>query len=90
MGGEAHALRRHAVEVRGANLGLTVTADISIAKVIGQNKHDVRPSDCGRLHGRSEQEGSNPGSNHAQENEFQLVAVLDIHGRLSVIDESYT
>src|SRR5262249_21909041 len=41
--GEAHTLRRQPVDVRGANLLLTVAADFVAAQVIREDEDDVRP-----------------------------------------------
>ena len=42
MAGEAHSLRRHAIQPRCLYLLLSKTTEISITQIIGQDQNDVR------------------------------------------------
>ncbi len=41
--GEAKSLGGHAVQIRGLDLLLTVTPEIAVAEIIGEDKNDVGP-----------------------------------------------
>src|SRR5262245_6739531 len=40
--GETHSFRRHAVEVWGADGGMTVAAKVAVAQVVGEDDDDIR------------------------------------------------
>ncbi len=39
--GEAQAFRRHAIQIRRANARMTITAQIAVAQIVGENDDDV-------------------------------------------------
>ena len=51
---EPHALRRHAIEMRRADGGMPVAAQIAVTEVIGVNDDDVRSCEERRAQGREE------------------------------------
>ena len=46
--GEPHPLGRHAIQVRRADAGMPVAAQIAVAQVVGQDENDVRMFGIGR------------------------------------------
>src|SRR5439155_3306303 len=56
--GELHAFTGHSIEVGSANAGMTVTTQIAIAEVVGQDNDDVRRAGGGDQGESDEEEQS--------------------------------
>jgi hypothetical protein len=55
--GEAHAVRREAVDVRGTDDLVAVAAEVGVAHVVGVHEDDVRRAVGGEEGGYQEEEG---------------------------------